>query len=177
MKYWYLLFLAGALAVFGGIIALLNPLAATLAATKLAALMFILVGAITLFAAGGNISWGHRLWTVLLGILTIVLGVSILGNPLEGVLTLTLIVAVLFLVEGLIKIVLSFGARGTPYFWMLLLTGVVSLVLAVMILSNFPESAVAILGILLAVDLLSTGVSMMALSLHAKGGRAVASAV
>jgi uncharacterized membrane protein HdeD (DUF308 family) len=67
---------------------------------------------------------------------------------------------------GATKIVLSFRMRGTGYFWIVLLSGVVSVGLGVMVLSNFPYSAASILGILLAVELISIGVANIALSMR-----------
>ena len=119
MKYWFLLLIAGLVAIAGGVLALANPLAATLTANVLVGAMFILFGALTLFAAG----WDHRFWTALLGALGVLIGIGILNNPLESVLTMTLVLAVLFLVEGATKMILSFSTRGTPYFWMLMLSG------------------------------------------------------
>jgi uncharacterized membrane protein HdeD (DUF308 family) len=60
--------------------------------------------------------------------------------------------------------------RPSPYFWAVFLSGAISLLLAVMILANFPQSAMTIPGILLAVDLISTGAGMVALALHLRGG-------
>jgi uncharacterized membrane protein HdeD (DUF308 family) len=168
MKHWYLLLAAGAIAIVGGIAALLNPMAATLTATILAGWMFVIVGVVLLATVFSEMGWGRRIWTILLGALAVWLGLNILGNPLEGVLTLTLVVGLSFLAEGIVKLILAWGTRGTPYFWMVLLSGAISVLLGGMILANFPQSAATILGILLAVDLISTGVSMVALSLHAR---------
>jgi uncharacterized membrane protein HdeD (DUF308 family) len=169
MRHWYLLLAAGALAILGGIVALLNPLAATLTATVLAAWVFIFVGGLSVLAVFSDISVGRKIWTVLLGLLAIFVGVNILGEPLKGVLLLTWVVAILFLAEGIVKIVMSFSLRDTPYFWMVLLSGAISALLGFMVLSNFPASAASILGILLAVDLISTGAGMVALALHGRG--------
>jgi|APEBP8051073178_1049388.scaffolds.fasta_scaffold00006_373 uncharacterized membrane protein HdeD (DUF308 family) len=171
MKHWLLILIAGIVAIIGGIVALLNPLAATILATTLAAWLFIIVGILTILAVFSDMSIGRRIWTAILGILSIFLGISILGNPLAGVLALTVVVAIVFLVEGLTKVILSFSTRGTSYFWILLLSGIISVVLAVMILSDFPQSATVILGLLLAIDLISTGASMVALGLHLKEER------
>jgi uncharacterized membrane protein HdeD (DUF308 family) len=100
-----------------------------------------------------------------------VIGYWIISNPVEGRMVLTWTIGLLFLMEGIVKIVLAFAARGTGYFWMLLLTGAVSILLAGMILARFPASALTIPGILLAVDLISTGVSLAALALHFKSRR------
>jgi uncharacterized membrane protein HdeD (DUF308 family) len=75
-----------------------------------------------------------------------------------------------------VKLVLAFAARQSPYFWAMLLSGAVSVVLGGMILSRFPETALTIPGILMAVDLISTGVALVALALHLKGARGTAQA-
>lgn len=168
MKHWFLLLLAGIVATAGGIFALFNPVEATFAATTIVAWLFIIMGVLQIVAAFGDMTVSARLWTALLGILAIVIGIWILGNPIAGSMALTWTIGLLFLVEGIVKLVLSFATRGSPYFWMLLLSGAVSVLLGGMILANFPASALTIPGILLAIDLISTGVSMVALSLHLK---------
>ncbi len=174
MKHWVLLLIAGIVAVAGGILALFNPIAATLTATTIVAWLFLFMGALQIVAAFGDMGTGARLWTLLLGVLAIVIGGWILSNPLQGAGALTWIIGILFFVEGVVKLVLAFSTRGTPYFWTLLLSGAISVLLGGMILSRFPESALTIPGILLAVDLISTGVSMVALALHFKGRTASA---
>jgi hypothetical protein len=56
--------------------------------------------------------------------------------------------------------------RGTGYFWIVLLSGIISVVLGVMVLSNFPYSAAVVLGTLLAIELISSGVANIALALR-----------
>ncbi len=169
MKHWFLLLLAGLVAVAGGIFALMNPVVATFTATTIVAWLFIVMGALQIIAAFGDLGLGARIWTALLGILAVMIGYWILQNPIAGTLALTWVIGLLFMVEGIVKIVLAFATRGTPYFWALLLSGAVSVLLAGMILARFPASALTIPGILLAIDLISTGVSMVALALHFKG--------
>jgi uncharacterized membrane protein HdeD (DUF308 family) len=50
----------------------------------------------------------------------------------------------------------------------MILAGIVSLVLGGMILANFPQSALVVLGIFLAVELISNGVSLIVLALSRK---------
>ncbi|MCA3440846.1 MAG: DUF308 domain-containing protein [Rhodobacter sp.] len=171
MKHWVLLLLAGLVAILGGLFALFNPIEATFAATRIVAVIFIIMGALQIVAAFGDLGLGARIWTAALGALAIVIGVWIIGNPIEGTMVLTWTIGLLFLVEGVVKIVLAFAARGTGYFWMLLLTGAVSVLLAGMILSRYPASALTVPGILLAVDLISTGVAMAVLALHFRSRR------
>jgi uncharacterized membrane protein HdeD (DUF308 family) len=176
MKHWFLLLVAGLVAVLGGVIALLNPVAATITATTIVAWLFLFMGALQVVAAFGTMGMWTRIWTAALGALAIVIGGWILTNPIAGTLVLTWTIGVLFLVEGIVKLVLAFVARQSPYFWAMLLSGAVSVVLGGMILGRFPETALTIPGILMAVDLISTGVALVALALHLKGARGAAQA-
>jgi len=166
MNNWVFLLIAGLIAIVGGIIALLNPLAATITAVMLTGWILVAVGVIEVVGVFTATGWGARLWSLVLGILTVVLGLYILANPIMSTLALTWLAGILFLAMGATKIVLSFGMRGTGYFWIVLLSGVVSVGLGVMVLSNFPYSAASILGILLAVELVSIGAANIALSLR-----------
>lgn len=156
--------IVGCLSILAGVFALANPLAATLTAEQVAGWGFLIIGILQIFAVFRQVSWGGRIWVLLVGVLMVLLGINLLAKPLEGVLALTLTIAALFLVEGIFKIVLSFSLRGTGAFWLVLISGAISVILAVMIFGNFPASALSILGVLLAVELISNGVSIIALS-------------
>lgn len=166
MNNWVLLLIAGIIALLGGILALFNPLAATLTAVMLTGWILVFVGVIEIIGVFSATGWGARLLALVLGVLTVLLGLYILGNPIISAVILTWIVGIFFLATGATKVVLSFGMRGTGYFWVVMLSGIVSVVLGVMVLSNFPYSAASILGIVLAVELISTGVANIALSLR-----------
>jgi uncharacterized membrane protein HdeD (DUF308 family) len=166
MNNWVLLLIAGIIALLGGILALFNPLAATLTAVMLTGWILVFVGVIEIIGVFSATGWGARLLALVLGVLTVLLGLYILGNPIISAVVLTWIVGIFFLATGATKVILSFGMRGTGYFWVVMLSGIVSVVLGVMVLSNFPYSAASILGIVLAVELISTGVANIALALR-----------
>lgn len=160
--FWIVL---GVLSIIGGIFCLLNPLSATIAATTIAAWVFIAVGLLQIFGSFRQEGAGSKIWSILLGAIAVFLGYSIFQNPLAGVLALTTVVAMAFLGVGIAKVLLAFSIEDRSYFWVFLLSGAVSVVLALMIFMNFPQSAVAVLGILLGVDLLSNGTSLIAFGL------------
>ncbi|SFD03003.1 HdeD family acid-resistance protein [Tropicimonas isoalkanivorans] len=157
------------IALAGGFFALLNPIAASLAATTIAAWMFLLFGVLELIAGFRVSGMGAKIWTILMGVLMIYLGITILGHPLRGMVTLTIMVGILFLAGGITKVILSFSMEDRSYFWAILLSGVVSIILAFMIFSNFPMSALNVLGILLGVELLSNGVWALAMAFSRDG--------
>lgn len=156
--------IVGILSIAAGVLALANPLVATLTAEQIAGWGFLFVGILGMFAVFQQTSWGGRIWVLLIGLMMLLVGINLLAKPLNGVLVLTLVVASLFLVTGIFRVVLSFSLRGTGAFWLVLLSGVISVALAIMIFTNFPAALVLTLGTLLAVELISNGVSMIALS-------------
>lgn len=164
MSNWILWLVIGVIALAGGIFALLNPLAATLAAEQLAGWLFLIVGILQFIAGFREEGWGAKLWVMLMGLLAIVLGVALIGNPLAGILALTTVAAILFLAGGVTKVVLAFSLEDRTYFWPILLSGAVSVILAIMIFANFPQSAAILLGVLLGVDLISNGVAVIAMA-------------
>ncbi len=166
MRGWIFMLITGVIALAGGIFALFNPLAATITVILLTAWLFIIVGVIEIFSVFSATGWGGRIWALILGALTVLLGVWMLANPLPSVLALTWLIGLVFLATGATKVILAFGVRGTGYFWAVLLSGALSVLLGFMVLSNFPASAVSILGVLLAVELISSGVANIALALR-----------
>ena len=162
--HWVLMLVAGVLSVLAGLFAIFNPLAGSIAAVTIAGWGFLVLGVLELVAAFQAIGWGARLWAILLAVIAIIAGIQLLTDVLGGLFSLTFLLAVLFLASGIFKIIASFQTPGDLR-WLVLLSGVVSLILAFMILSSFPASAMTILGILLGVELLSNGVSLITLSM------------
>jgi uncharacterized membrane protein HdeD (DUF308 family) len=74
-------------------------------------------------------------------------------------------VAVLFLVLGAVKIMYAFSLRPVPGWVFAVLSGVISVLLGIIIIADYPWSAAAVLGILLAVELLSNGIFLLAVAL------------
>lgn len=155
----------GVISIIGGIMALANPFVATMAATTIAAWVFIFVGIVEIVGAFSVEGAMAKIGNLILGALAVFLGISILQHPLAGVISLTLLVGVLFIASGIFKVIIAFSLEERSYFWLMLLSGIVSIILAVLIFSNFPQSAAVILGLLLAIELISNGVSLIAMGM------------
>ncbi len=158
------LLITGILSIIGGLLALFNPMAATLVVEQLAAFFFIFIAISLLYVA-----WSARgflstkaLW--LWGILCLLLGGYLLFEPMKGLVAITIVVAVLFIMSGISRLTFAFSVKGTAYFWPSILSGVLSVVLAMMIFFDIPQMAMSILGIFLGIELLSNGIVFMALS-------------
>src|SRR5690606_9838042 len=142
----------------GGVLALFNPFAATLAATLMAGWAFVLLGVLQIVQSFQVKGWGGFLWALLFGLLSLAVGISLIYNPLAGMVSLTLLVAVLFLAFGVVKIMYAFSLRPISGWVWVLVSGLLSLALGILILADFPWAAVSVLGILLGVELISNGV-------------------
>ena len=172
MKYWFLWLVVGLLSVVAGLVALANPFAATLTAELLTGYSFIAIGVLMLLSAFQSQGWGARIWTIVLGLLFTVAGVNLIAKPLEGILTLTAITAAMLIAIGIFRLVLAFSPVASGVRWIVAIAGVISLALGIMISANFPESSVVILGVFLAIELLSNGISLIVLALDQRKAKA-----
>lgn len=165
MKNWILWLVVGVLSVLGGVLALANPLAASVAAETIIAWTFLLAGVLQVITAIRARGFAATLWAALIGVLGVLIGVSLLANPLAGLVSLTTIMGVVLLALGLAKLITAWSLRGADLFWLILLSGALSILLGAMIFASFPASVVRSLGLLLAIELISNGVALIALSL------------
>jgi len=151
------------LIVLGGL-AILLPLAAALAINLLLGLLLlasgVAMGVQALRSMGAARFWWHLGLAVLYGLM----GVVLLLDPLQGVVTLTLLLAALLLFEGVVKIALALPMRGVNGWLWLLFSGVITALLGGLILSGLPGSAAWALGLIVGINLLITGVSLVSLA-------------
>jgi len=156
----------GILLIICGALAIAFPLLSTIAVEQLFAALLLIVGGYALAAALGKKNEGaiHRIVAILWAILTLVTGLLLLFKIGAGVLTLTILLAAYFAAQGIVTILGSFKFSGTGAFWMMMLSGVVSLVLAYMIFSGFPGSAAWLLGLLFGINLIFTGAFFISIS-------------
>lgn len=154
---WLLYAAMGLLSLLGGIFALANPFIASVVVLQFVAFLFILLGVLQV-AFTMRSPFGLSWFDLGMGVLQILLGVMLITNVLGGLVSLTLILAFLFMIEGVILCIAGFNLRPfRPWLW-LVLGGAISIALAVFVLLNLPEAAVSLLGLLLGIDLVSNGV-------------------
>lgn len=163
----------GILLIICGALAIAFPLLGTIAVEQLFAALLLIAGGYALAAALGKRNEGtiHRVVSILWAVLTVVTGLLLLFKIGAGVLTLTILLAAYFAAQGIVTVLGAFKFAGTGAFWMMLLSGIVSLVLAYMIFSGFPGSAAWLLGLLFGINLIFTGAFFisMASALKSRG--------
>lgn len=97
------------------------------------------------------------------------MGTILIANPLQGALTLTIVLVLLFLVEGVAAIAVAIGFREHSRNWgWLLFSGLVDLLLAFLIWQGWPGTAAWSIGLLVGVNLFFTGLSLMMLAIAAR---------
>ncbi|SHJ00017.1 Uncharacterized membrane protein HdeD, DUF308 family [Shimia gijangensis] len=170
MSNWVILFGIGILGIIAGLMALFNPFGASLVVTAIAGWSFLILGILQIFEGLRAQGWSGKMWSILMGVIAVFLGVNLLGEPLKGMLVLTTLVGIMFLASGLFKLIIGLRIENPQLKWAVMFSGIISAFLGFMVLSNLPQSAATMLGVLLAVELLSNGVSMIALALARKDG-------
>lgn len=151
----------GIISILGGIFALFNPLSATLAAEQIAGFLFLFVGILQFVALFTVRTTGAKVFAAIGGVIGVLLGFELLTQPMQGILTLTMVVAILFMITGVVRAISAFALRGTAAFFPVLFSGIISIILAIMIFAGYPESSTYILGVLLAIELISNGLSLV----------------
>ena len=148
-----------------GVLAIGLPMMAGIAVTALVGWLLVLSGALHLAFAWRGGRAGAVVWEVLLGIAYGVVGFYVLANPLAGLASLTLAVAVYLFIEGVLEFILSFQLRPAAGAGWLLVDGIVTLVLAIMIWGTWPSSAAWVIGTLIGISMLFSGLTRFMFSL------------
>jgi uncharacterized membrane protein HdeD (DUF308 family) len=154
----------GIIFIILGIFAITMPLAAATALEQVLGWIFLI---------GGIISGAHALRArgtsvfiiKLLGsIVYLAAGILLLFYPLQGVLTLTLLLAIFLFISGIFKIILAMQFKGTSNWGWMFLSGLIALLLSGLIWSQWPYSAAWVIGLLVGIDFLFGGFSLTMLS-------------
>ncbi|MEM8588778.1 MAG: HdeD family acid-resistance protein [Pseudomonadota bacterium] len=147
-----------------GFLAVAFPIVATLSVELLVGWLFIFAGIIGFVGAFSYHGTGPFFGALLLSLLKLVAGVFLLINPAAGVVALTLVVAVLFMVEGAMQLAFAFELKsGDGRGWMIF-SAIVAILAGILIAANLPGASVFILGLLVGVNFLCTGIAMIMLS-------------
>jgi len=148
-----------------GMLAVGSPFLAAVAVNAAIAWLIILAGVVHTIIAFHAHRAGSFIWRLLVGLAYIFFGGYLIARPALGVVSLTLVLASLFLVEGVFDIVLFFRMRSMRGSSWVLIDGVVTLLLGLMIYMQWPSSSGWAIGTLVGVSLIISGVSRVMLSL------------
>jgi len=151
--------------ILAGLVAIAFPLLSSIAAKLVLGWLFLIGGVMLIVHAFQAPGWKGFLWELLVGILYVVVGGYLAFFPLTGLLTLAILLAALFLAEGVFEAIMAFQVRPHEGWVWLLLSGLAAIAVGVIIALGLPESAVWALGLLVGINLLFSGWSYVFLAL------------
>jgi uncharacterized membrane protein HdeD (DUF308 family) len=156
------LFLAqGVITTLLGIAALIWPQFSTLAVELYVGWILLFSGVMGLVVMFFAPTVSGFLWTLLTAALSLFAGVLLLWHPVQGVVSLTLLLVAFFIAEGVFQIAAAISYRSVfPESWgWMLFSGLVDLGLAALLIAGWPSSAGWALGVTVGVNLITSGVA------------------
>jgi len=169
-EHWKAFLFEGILLVILGLAAMIVPPLASLAVTIFLGWMFLISGIAGLVLT----FWARQLpgfwWSLLSATLALVAGIVLLARPVQGTLTLTIVVGAYFLAEGVATIMYALEHRrelSQRWSWMLV-AGLMDLLIAAVIIAGLPGSAVWAVGLLVGINLLFGGATLIGVALAAR---------
>lgn len=157
-----LLIVEGVIFTILGFLAVALPGISTLSVELFIGWLLVFAGAVQLFRTlkAGRQATGF-VGTLLTSILYIIFGILLLVFPVQGILSLTFLLSLFFIVEGIAKIVLGFQLRPVPRWGWFILNGILALIMAFIILVGWPGTAFWILGLLVGINMIFFGISLI----------------
>ncbi len=154
----------GILMVICGILAIALPLASSIGVVIVVGWLILLVGVWHLIFVFHARSFGGVLWQLLLAVVYGFAGVYMLMHPLLGLVTLTFVIAIFLFIEAGLETALYFTIRKKANAVWVLFDAIITLILAIMIWSQWPSSSGWVLGMLVGISLIFSGISRLSLS-------------
>src|SRR6266481_8841145 len=155
---WYLV--QSALMILGGILALFYPILSSFAVVLFLGWVLIISGVVQGISLIGAQNVPHFWLQLVSVVLSVIVGVLFLRHPGEGLLTLTLLLIVFFMVEGISKVIFSLTIRPFPNWGWVLASGIIGILVALYLWASFPVTAIWLLGVLLGIQLICEGAAI-----------------
>ena len=164
---WFKIY--GVVLILLGIAAILLPGIASIATSIMVGWLLVaggVFGLISDFSAGTKAPgfW----WNLLTAALYLIAGIVLLVNPIAAVLTLTIILAAYLLATGFAKVLMAFHYKNViPKAWLwVLFSALVDIALGIIIFAGLPGTALWVIGLMVGINLLFTGVALLASAFH-----------
>lgn len=163
---WFLAL--GVVLMIGGALAILLPVASTLATSLFLGVILFASGIMQIIHAFGVKTWGGFFWDLAIGVVQLVGGALIYLNPFAGAVTLTVLIAAVFAAQGITQLLLAFKVRPHDGWGWLLASGLLAIAVAVMLMMRFPAASLTAPGVLAGISILFSGVSYVMIALAAR---------
>jgi len=167
-KSWGWLLALGILFIILGTVGLGRTFAMTVASVFFFGILMLVGGGVQLVGAFKLEGWKNILWQMLIAILYGIAGITIVSDPLLASVPLTAVLAVAFIGVGIMRIVMAIQLRGSTGWGWMLIGGIISILLGGWIFATFPGSALWVIGLFVAVELIMHGWSYVIVALAAR---------
>lgn len=157
--------------ILAGGLALGDTVLVTLVSVIFIGAMMVVAGAFQILHAFAIKQWGTFLFALLCGALYVAAGLIIMREPIQGSIIITIFLLAVLSVAGILRIVMALRHREIKGWWLLLLTGIISIGLAVLLYLSLPWSSLWLLGTIIAIELILHGVGWITLGFALRGMR------
>lgn len=162
---WLQLLLLGIVQIIGGFFALAVPTVASLAAAIVLGAVLVVAGVFQAAHAFSVKNWKGVTLQALGALFYIAAGILILLFPLNGALTLTIVVGAVLIADGVVRSMLAYRLRPLDGWGWFLAAGIASVAVGILLLLGWPLTGLFAIGVLLGVDLLFNGMSNCVLAI------------
>ena len=165
---WKVLMAIGILAIVVGCVAIIVPAVASVATAIFIGWILIVAGIFLVAGAFAAQTVGSVLLRLVWAVLTVIVGVYLIVEPDSGTLTLTVVLGIYFLFMGLSRTAVAFAARGRQGAGLVGLSGIAGVLIGILILAKLPSSADWAIGLLVGIDLIFAGWTLVSVALVGK---------
>lgn len=149
-----------------GLLSILFPLVASIAAKLMVGLALMIAGAFVLYHAFQARDWSSAIWSGLVGVLNLAVGAYLSFLPLSGLIGLTFLMGASFVLQGVFEGAIALRQRPRQGWGWLAFSAAAALILGILLIAGLPGTALWALGLMLGLNLLTSGLSFVALARH-----------
>lgn len=165
---WGWLLLVALLLIAGGIYLISYAAYTSIITVMIFGVFLLLSGGFHLVSALWSFRTRGFFLSLVMSLLYIFAGSYIIAQPLSATITLTMVMAIFFMISGLFRIITAFSFRGAPSWGWVLFSGVITLLLGIMIWAHWPVSGLWVIGLFVGIDILFAGWTLLMVALAAR---------
>lgn len=151
-----------------GLLAILFPLATTIAAKVFIGWLFLFAGAFQIWQAFSIREWGGFLWNLLIGVMYFLVGGWLAFDPFAGIIGLTVLLAFTFILQGIMEAAIANNLRPKDGWGWMMFSGLVGVLAGILIIAGLPSTATWAVGLMVGLNMMSSGFAFFALGSAAK---------
>ena len=158
----------GIVFIFLGSLAIIFPLVTTIAAKVFIGWLFIVSSAFQISQSFSIREWAGFLWNLLIGVMYLVVGFWLAFDPFAGIIGLTVLLAITFIAHGTMEAAMANDLRPNDGWGWMMFSGMIGVLAGILIISGLPSTAVWAVGLMVGINMISSGFAFFTLGSAAK---------